>query len=338
MKNLFNSFLRISVRIALHLYYQKVTVYGKENIPKGKAVLIVCNHQNALIDPLLIATHTRLKPHFLTRASVFKNPIIAKILDYIRMIPVYRIRDGVDNMEKNKHTFSKSVQILHDKGSILIFGEGGHSMKRTLRPLKKGFARIAYQALESKQDLDLMILPVGINYSAHSRSGSYVSIYFGEAFPAAEFYPKYDTLMKETLKRMDPLISQVPEDNYETNLSKLIQERIPLTNPQLVKRAVDGGSLLEEEKVKTPESTPIANFLMKLFIFPLYLIWKKFQPKIKDKTFYATFKFVIPYGGFPVLFIISLFLASLNYNYSIILLIYWLMTFILILSNKNGQT
>jgi 1-acyl-sn-glycerol-3-phosphate acyltransferase len=73
MKDLFNAILRIKVKIALHFYFSKIKVYGKENIPKNKAIILVANHQNALVDPLLIATHTRLKPYFLTRASVFKN-------------------------------------------------------------------------------------------------------------------------------------------------------------------------------------------------------------------------------------------------------------------------
>jgi 1-acyl-sn-glycerol-3-phosphate acyltransferase len=338
MKNLFNAFLRITVRISLHLYYHKIRVYGEKNIPKGKPTLIVCNHQNALIDPLLIATHTRLNPHFLTRASVFKNPIIAKILDYIRMIPVYRIRDGVDNMEKNKDTFSKSVQILMDNGTILIFGEGGHSMKRTLRPLKKGFARIAYQALEAKPDMDLTILPVGINYSSHKFSGSEVSICFGKPFKAGDFYPKYDSLMRETLDRMDPLVSQIPDDAYEANLIKLLENRIALTAPDLVKMALAGNFKKASEKQKVPKAQPLANFLMKIFIAPLYLAWKYAQPKVKDPTFYATFKFVICYGGIPLLFIASAVFIQLNYDFSIILLIYWILVFLLILSNKNKQS
>ncbi len=121
MKNLFNAILRLAVKIALHVYFSQIKVYGKANIPKGKAVLIVSNHQNALIDPTLIATHTNLKPHFLTRASVFKKSFVATLLDFIRMIPIYRVRDGINNMEKNNETFDKSVNILLENGSIVIF-------------------------------------------------------------------------------------------------------------------------------------------------------------------------------------------------------------------------
>lgn len=335
MKNLFNAFLRFTVKISLHLYFHKIRVYGKENLPKGKAVLIVCNHQNALIDPLLIATHTRLKPHFLTRASAFKHPIAAKILDYIRMIPVYRIRDGKDNMEKNKETFQKSVDILHRKESILIFGEGGHNMKRTLRPLKKGFARIAYQALGQDPKLELLILPVGINYSAHTRSSSEVSIHFGKPFSAGEFYPKYDNLMKTCLERMDPLVTQIPEHNHEATTKKLIQNNINLTDPKAVKAALNG----EWENTKTSpiltENGGISSNLMKILIAPCTLFWNRIKPGVKDPTFYATFKFVICYGGLPILLLSSIIISFTKYEYSNFLLTYWILIFITILANKN---
>lgn len=94
MKNLINAILRLLVKVALHGYFKKIIVEGKENIPKNRPVILVANHQNALIDPLLLATHTNLNPWFLTRAAVFSNPIAAKLLHFIRMLPVYRLRDG----------------------------------------------------------------------------------------------------------------------------------------------------------------------------------------------------------------------------------------------------
>lgn len=334
MQNLFNALLRIKVKIALHLYFSKIIVQGKEHIPKGKAVLIVSNHQNALIDPILIATHTRLNPFFLTRASVFKKSIIAKMLDFIRMIPIYRVRDGIDNMEKNKETFDKSTQVLLNKGSLVIFGEGNHSIHRNLRPLKKGFARIAYQALEKDGDLDLVILPVGINYSNHQRTGSKVSIIFGQTIDPKIHFPRFDSLIKSTEEALKPLVSQIPEENYEQVLDNLINHNIDLTRPESVSIFLNDK---ENRVTQKPVSSPyFTNKVMKVFHFPIYWIWLVIAPKVVDPAFTATFKFVIGLVAVPLWYIfLALGLPALGYgewSFS------WLfLGFIYLIANKSGQ-
>ncbi len=334
MKNIFNAFLRLAVRIALHLYFGRIKVYGKENIPKNKAVLLISNHQNALIDPILLATHTRLNPHFLTRASVFKNPIISKMLDFIRMIPVYRIRDGVDNMDKNKSTFAKSVSILSEKGCVIIFGEGGHSMYRDLRPLRKGFARIAYQAIDSHPDLEVVILPVGINYSNHKKSGSKVSIYFGEPFLAQDFYPNFDKIIKETHTRLKPLVTVIPKENYGAHLELLIQNKVDLTNPEEVGTFLSNPDISQNNK---KESKPyFTNKVMKIFHLPVYWIWLAIKPKVKDPTFTATFKFVIGLVAVP-LWYLFLFVGLPLLNLTGWMLSLTFLAFVYLLSNRSGQ-
>ncbi len=336
MKNTFNAMLRRVVWLALHIYFKKIRVFGRGNLPKGKAVLIVANHQNALIDPLLIATHTQLKPHFLTRASAFKNPIAARLLDFIRMIPIYRVRDGIDNMNKNKETFEKSVSILAHKGAILIFGEGNHDMHRSLRPLKKGFARIAFQTLDEYPDLDLQILPIGINYSNHKKSGSKVGVYIGEAFPANEYYPKnYDGILQETSKRLKPLVTHVPEEHYDKWISLLVKEQVDLTDPEMVKKFTKGRDL---DKMEGAIFSPyFTNKVMKVFHFPVYWIWLWLKTKIQDPTFTATFKFVTGLVFIPLWYLFLIFgLPSLGLG---VWVFPWtFLGIIYLISNTSGQT
>lgn len=335
MKNGFNAILRLLVKIALHGYYHRILVEGKQNLPKKKAVIILANHQNALVDPLLIATQTKLKPHFLTRASVFKKPLFAKLLDFIRMIPVYRVRDGVENMEKNKETFDRSVQILREKGSVLIFVEGGHSHQRNLRPLRKGFARIAFQALESDPNLDLQILPIGINYSNHKSSGSKVRIIVGKAFSAKDHYPNFDSLIKAGKEALQPLIAHIPDgDHYEEHLQQLIAQNVDLTSPEAVAAALNSKEKQEPKRVSKPY---LANKLMKICHFPLYGLWLYAGPKIKDKVFVATFKFLIGFVFGPIWYLLLMVVSSNTDFFGTWLVSLLYLAWISLFFNKNPQ-
>ena len=64
----------------MFFYFKRIDVFGFENIPKDKPVLFLGNHQNALLDPLLIAIKCGRFSFFLTRAGVFKKPLVSKLL------------------------------------------------------------------------------------------------------------------------------------------------------------------------------------------------------------------------------------------------------------------
>ena len=187
MQYLINEFLRILVKISLKGYFNKIVIEGKENIPKNTPILLVANHQNALIDPLLLATHTGLKPSFLTRASVFKKSFVAKLLNFIHMLPVYRVRDGFSTIQQNQTTFDQTYEVLQKNGTVIIFAEGSHSLIRNLRPLSKGFTRIIFGALEQNPELDLTIIPVGLNYAKAEDFAESVAIHYGKPLAVKDF-------------------------------------------------------------------------------------------------------------------------------------------------------
>lgn len=299
MKNLLNSFLRIWVKIALHLYFRKITVVGKENIPKGKPVILVANHQNALIDPLLLATHTQLKPWFLTRASAFKNSFVSKLLNLIRMLPVYRIRDGFSSIAQNEQIFAQTISILAQNGSVIIFAEGNHSLNRNLRPLSKGFTRMALGLLEKFPKKEPVILPVAIEYSAHKHPGSRVKITFGPTISVlADTHP--GKLTRQVQQNLGAMLVTIPDDSYEKDLERLIENGIDLTDRMAVSDFLTHG----EAKSKLPFYSGMRKKVMNLVHFPLFLIWLAISPKIEDRVFESTFKFLIGFALGPLFYLL----------------------------------
>ena len=110
MKNFGYNLARLWVKIGLYLYFGKIKVSGLSHIPKDKPVLFLSNHQNALLDVLLIGIDCNRKPYFLTRADVFNSPILKAIFDIFQMIPIYRIRDGRESLKKNQAVFDRCAR------------------------------------------------------------------------------------------------------------------------------------------------------------------------------------------------------------------------------------
>ena len=94
------------------------------------------------------------------------------------MFPVYRVSEGIENMEENYKTFDLCKDIFKQNGIVLIFSEGRCVNEWHLRPLKKGTARLAISSWED--GIDLKVLPVAINYSSFKKFGKNIKLFFGD--------------------------------------------------------------------------------------------------------------------------------------------------------------
>jgi 1-acyl-sn-glycerol-3-phosphate acyltransferase len=224
--------VRIYVRIVLRFFYRTWQIEGVENIPKNAAVIYVVNHQNAFLDAILVACATRDEPWFLTRAGVFANVVARKVLSIFHMMPVYRFRDGMKSLRNNDAIIRQCIDILKAKKSILLFVEGDQGMRWQLRPLQKGFARIAWAAQqENNWKLPLYMVPVGIQYDHHYSFRSRVLLNYGRAIPLDSSYQQMSerecmdawvNLVKDNLK---PLMLHIEDDKYEAVQAYVIANR-----------------------------------------------------------------------------------------------------------------
>ena len=161
--------------------YYKTTVVGLDKIPKDKSLIFAANHQNSLIDALAVLSMKTWQPVYLARADVFKSKTLVKILTFLKILPVYRIRDGYQNLQLNDDIFRKTLDVLKNHNGIGILPEGNHMGRRRLRPLKKGIARIAFQAKEAcKDEIEIQIVPIGLNYSNYINLRSRLLIRIGD--------------------------------------------------------------------------------------------------------------------------------------------------------------
>ena len=171
-------------------YYGEYIVTGRENIPLNCPVIFAPNHINALMDAL--AVHSIAPPKipviFLARADVFKNPTAKKLLKFCKIMPAFRMRDGIENLGKNNDVFEHCVGILSQNKALGIMPEGDQGEQRKLRPLVKGIFRIAFatQQLQGTSPY-VKIVPVGIDYGDLSKFGKHIIIHIGKPIEVSAF-------------------------------------------------------------------------------------------------------------------------------------------------------
>jgi 1-acyl-sn-glycerol-3-phosphate acyltransferase len=304
-----------------------MSVYGKENIPEKGAVIFIGNHQNALIDAIVVPTTNNRNSHFLTRASAFKIGLVDQILRSLNMIPVYRVRDGVRTIEKNFVVFEQCIEILEQEKAIQIFAEGEHHLKRRIIPLKKGFARIILGTLQKYPDLPIYIVPIGINYDSHINFPSSTSIYYGKPILANQFIDikkpdlKFTEITNQVSIALKNLTLHVDDlANYDEIIVKLETMGVDYLNPFEANKLVENiDAIPSKEKVKKENFnwyTPL-HLLAKLnSVFPL-LIWKYIKPKIKDVVFTNTYRFALITTLFPLFYLIQTAIVYYFFNMEI---------------------
>jgi len=182
-------FLKQYVNFADWLIVKKTIITGKEKIPRNKPIVFAPNHQNALSDPLAVLLNTRFQPVWLARADIFgKSKAVDDILKFMKIMPVYRLRDGKANLEKNDQTFSDSIKVLEHNFALALFPEAAHSAKRQMIVHKKAVPRIVFMAEEkTNNQLDIQIVPTGIYYSHYWKFNRTVIVNFGESIPVKDF-------------------------------------------------------------------------------------------------------------------------------------------------------
>ncbi len=184
--------LKPLVYIAFHVYFRRISVEGRERIPKGRPVILAGNHPSAFLDALLPATHVRPIFYFLVRGDIYVNRLVRSLLFWLHTMPIFRFRDGFKRMRGNQETFDRAYRILaRRKNPVLIMAEGGNSERKRLLPLQKGAARLAFGAYDAKGLEDLVIVPFGVNYSNVWRFRSDAMLTFGEPLRLADYLERY---------------------------------------------------------------------------------------------------------------------------------------------------
>jgi len=203
--------IRTYVRFAFWLTHKRIVVEGRHLIPKGKPIIFAPNHQNALMDPLALVCTNPRQSIWLARADIFKSKAARPILRSLKILPIYRIRDGKENLGNNEQIFNQVSEILENKQTVALFPEAAHSGKRRMLPHKKAIPRIALESEEKNQfGLNLQIVPVGIFYSHYWAFNRSIIVEYGKPINVDKYKEGYfDNPQKSMLDLRDEIYQQL---------------------------------------------------------------------------------------------------------------------------------
>jgi 1-acyl-sn-glycerol-3-phosphate acyltransferase len=163
---LFYSTVRGFLDWGLRAFFRQVEVHGLENIPPGGPCLIVANHHNGMIDPVLLVAASDRPVTFIAKEGLFRIPILGRALRALQCIPAWRSQDPGYAPGKNAALFNAAAGAMAEGRALGIFPEGQSHTDAELLEFKHGASRIALDA--AARGLPVRILPVGIHFE-HTR-------------------------------------------------------------------------------------------------------------------------------------------------------------------------
>ncbi len=195
--------IRPVARLALHTHFRKIYLTNAHTIPWDKPVILAANHPTSFIEPCLLATHLPKPLYFLARGNLFKKSLYSKFLYGVHILPIFRMKDGgYSKIKNNFSTFEKSFNAIAEGKTILIMAEGRCIQEKRLRPIRKGTARLAFGTIEKHGDVDIQIVPVGVNYTYPNEFRSEVMIDFGPAIPIRKYINLHRQFPHEATRRL----------------------------------------------------------------------------------------------------------------------------------------
>ncbi len=277
------------------------------------------------MDVLLIVTNCQRKPYFLTRSDVFRHPTLKKFFTYLRMLPIYRLRDGRESLKKNSMVFDRCALLFQKNHAIVLFPEANHNLKRRVRPLSKGFTRILFKALEKSPQQDIHVVPVGMNYVKNAGFPDQVALYYDKSIKINDLYDPNDLrssvnkVKKAVSDRLKVLTTHIEdEENYGAIVQRLDALPVDYLNPCETNEAIKNWGSWDAKVADFPRRGALQGLLKGLFTFfnfPLLAVWRiGVRPRVWEPEFTATLRFGWALLTYPLYYLVLFAVIAAVWN------------------------
>ena len=288
--------LRYWVDFTTRSSFSHLEISGRENIPADGSIMYAPNHCAALMDPLMILLIRHESVAFAARFDIFRNPKIASVLRWLRILPLARERDGLKEVAGNYESFGQIVECMDHMVPFCIFSEGTHRAQRGMLPVKKGIFRISKMALDANGK-KVYIVPVGIDYEHFFREGGRAAIRIGKSIDLGEYFASragcseneiYRSLCTDLREELLSLIGRIPERRHDRLVLRSLVSLLSL--PLFVACIVPAAPIWLPEvlivsRLKDKAWTHTVSFALRLLLpvfVPFYLLFNRLLNLYRD--------------------------------------------------------
>jgi 1-acyl-sn-glycerol-3-phosphate acyltransferase len=235
--------VRFSIRIALRVYFRSLEVEGVEHVPAEGPVLLLSNHLNAYVDPLVIQQGLRRIVTITAKGPLLDRPLYGALMRLGRVITFHRRQDlgSEADPERTLGDLAECRRRLAAGEAVCIFPEAKSHDDSKMRPFMHGATRVAVDFARLDGDPgSLKIVPVGLSYEAKEHFRSRVLVRYGEpidvrAWLGANPGARHHALTREVEARIRRLIVEHPDAREALRTSFAVRL------VAAAERAADGG-------------------------------------------------------------------------------------------------
>ena len=320
---MFYEILKPLTNIFYRIYYT-FEIKGQKKIPLDKPVILSPNHTNGFIDPVIIGMLLKPKVRYFARGDVFKGRLVKWILNDLNMSPMYRIQEGYSEVKKNDKTFEECKKRLSENETLLMFPEAVAIQEKRLQPLKKGLSRIIFQTEEAFNfKKNVLVVPIGLNYSDAKKFRSKLFIYFGEPISLKEFendfkqnkvraINDFTKMLEQEMRKLIITIKNKDNDELVEGINEIYLHQW-MTEKKYNIKSIEKEFLVRKEIAEMvnyiDEQKPEKIISLKGKIIPYLKILNKYQlrdhllyPETIENTGFGKFllEFIIIWMGIPI--------------------------------------
>ena len=168
-------FARRFFRSLVSVWFREINIVDDENIPPEGGVIFIAWHPSDLIDPMLLNASLPGKISIIAKHTLFKLPVIGRLLRSAGGVPIERAQDSNDRAgasARNVQMLGEVSSVVANGGRLMIFPEGTTHADSGVRKVRSGAGRILLAARREAIEKGLpepQLVPIGLHYSNSQR-------------------------------------------------------------------------------------------------------------------------------------------------------------------------